>query len=312
MRPKAVVVWSAVCIALVVASGGYAVVLTLPSEGVERQGVVVMYADPETKASPSPLGQPALGFRRPDASEIVLNAQPRRLHSTFIVALSGAGGCRSEYGNDGPLQKLGAGALRPSIVARPGFEPVTAYAVATKVHDVSLVCTMTSGATTAAFSVRRFALAGSGRYFDVKSDDGCVSYRTHRLCPVPTYRVELDAIPDAGNLTTDGGTEIPGSPRARLLVESSSLLHVRWKNEADDHRREFLLFLLAGVFALGLATGLEAIKACLESDTENVVRGEPAETSRAEPDATRLGLKRAQCPSPPTPRSSSSAPDPPA
>jgi hypothetical protein len=283
VKGRAAVVWWAVCGALVIASGGYAFVLTLPNEGIERQNVVVMYAP---ASPPSALGEPALRFRRADASEIVLHVQPHRVPITFIVALSGAAGCRSEYGTDGPPQKLGGSDLRPSISSRQGFEPITGYAVSTRLHDVSLVCTMNHGATTAGFLVRRFALAGSARFVDVQSDDGCVAYRSSRHCPVSTYRVELDEIPNVGNLNTDGGTEIAGSPRSRMLVASNSLLHVQWKNEADDRRREFLLFLLAGVFALGLATGLEAIKAWLEPDPDSV-RGERVETTG--PNRTRPG-----------------------
>jgi thioredoxin reductase (NADPH) len=260
MRRKEVGIWSVVAFVFIGVSVAVANWLTRPNEGVERQTIAVVYARERSAQNV----EATLRFARRDASEIELDVQPRKVPFTFIFAVSGATGCRRKAGSEGQPRVLNAAMMSPNNAAGPEFDAIRAYLVMTKLRDASMVCTLKSGATTAAYSVRRFALASSGRYVNAKTDDaGCLSFSSTAYCPVSTYRVEFDGIPNLADLRTDGGVEIPGSPRARSLVASSALVHVQWKNESEDYVREFMLFVAAGVFALGLATVLEAIKAAL-------------------------------------------------
>ncbi len=311
-KSRVAAIWISVFLVLTSASLIEAVKLTQSNDAREREIVTVVYA-PEGKIGAAPLNPPVLRFGARDASELELRLQPTDVPTTLIFAVSDVARCQKTYENEGSLLPLGADLVQPNRSSGHAFDPVHAFAITTKLRDVSISCTLNTGAARLAFSTRRFALAGSARFVNVRADDGCVRPTARNYCPVTTYRLEFDGIPNLNDLRTEGGREIAGSPEARLLVDSSALVHVRWRNEADDHWREFLLFVVAGVFALGLAAALEAIKAVIDaagsSRLDKTPRRDPA---GPEPDATPAGLKKVECPPLTTPRSSSSAPDPPA
>jgi hypothetical protein len=119
-------------------------------------------------------------------------------------------------------------------------------------------CELTAGAHRDDFSTLRLGVLTGYRFF-TEANGAQFIPGDERLHPVQRYTLRFDA--SVENPIFEGAGVVQRDPTECELTEDAAAVVVRWRDENRAGMREFGLFVLAGIFAIGASMLIESFKA---------------------------------------------------